>query len=148
MTPPRSPHVDPADLTALLFGDLSAASCRRVTEHLESCRECRDHFHELETLLAALPRQAQEISRQDVQRIQAKVASRLAHRRTWLPALAVGCCAAVAIVFFSTGQPRLTPKAESQAMVGELELLQNLELLQSLELLENLELLEELESRG
>ncbi len=143
------PNHASASLTALLFDDLPDAERRELETHLELCADCRAHLEELKALLKALPVLEEPVSRSDVQRLQARVAERIARRSPWLPALATGCCALAALVFFTTGPPsRPAPQSDPPPVVSEIELLQNLELLQSLELLENLELLEELERQG
>lgn len=143
------PRLESADLTALLFNDLPAAELQELETHLELCPECRARVAELRVVLEAMPVHEEPVFRCDVQRLQARVAGRIARRTPWLPALATGFCALAALVFFTTGPtPPLAPQSDPKPVIGEMELLQNLDLLQSLDLLENLDLLEELEKRG
>jgi len=149
MTHPRCTESSHRSLTAYLFGDLSPDQRRRVEEHLTCCTTCSRDLEELQLTLDALPAPESTVSACDVQRLQARLSSRLSSPQRWQLPLLTSACALAFFIFYLAAPVVHTPQPPASGeFLSELDILENLEMLQSIDLLEELELLEALESRG
>lgn len=143
------------ELTLFHYGELDAADRLRVDTHLQGCAACRRELAQLRATLAALPKNAVELSPQEIRAFNARVGRSLQPRRPFYlkPALGWSLAAATAVLLVVSLHnplpgPSRPPTGVAVHVGGPAQRLPDAELLLNMDLLENLDLLQQLDGTG
>ena len=153
--PNPPPCCHPEQLTLFHYGELDAADRLRVETHLQDCAACRGELAQLRATLAALPKNAAEISPQEIRAFNARVGRSLQPRQPFYlrPALGWSLAAATAVLLVVSlhgplPAPSRPPTGVAAHVGGAAQRLPDAELLLNMDLLQNLDLLQQLDETG